>query len=277
MKEGLPLCLYFVDPSFNQTQANPFDGNRPYGEDWIMLKLVESADFTLFTGGGTDGIFRLVLTKATDHWPYRLFDFIGYESALGKHIILAINGEDYEAARRLYHGHSHKDTFLRPYEHPILVHTTTKQSAAAIMDDRCLKSWNALHRLAATRESAPIGSLLGDPPDYRDYIMFSNGGVSVERVVSSRQRGSIEMDIDAPYIAGARFYFHGAKVARSGLLVRDGAHLKVRDALPLADYLLWTATPETLGIPALTTPRLFAETADQAFQAQFAIPLNRDS
>ena len=33
-----------------------------------------------------------------------------------------------------------------------------------------------------------------------------------------------------------------------GLLIRDGAHLKVKDRLPIDKYLIWTATPAELGI-----------------------------
>jgi len=268
---------YFVEQSFEQTKANPFTDNQPYTDEWIMLQLLESAGFSQFTGGGVDGVFRLVLTKANVDWEYMVFDFIQYESDIGKNIILAIDKQDYETARKTYGGHGYKDRFLRPYEHRVLMHSTDKESHATILRDGCLKSWNSLKRLAAMVEKRPIGSLLGDPPDYSDYIMFSNGGISVERVVSSRQKGRVEMDIDVPYVAGARFYFDALRVAEEGLLVRDGVHLKVRDELPLEKYLLWIATPDALGILEETTPRIFAEKADKVFEEKFGIVLNRDT
>ena len=85
------------------------------------------------------------------------------------------------------------------------------------------------------------------------------------------------MDVDIPYVASARFYFDAAKVAEDGLLVRDGAHLKVKDKLPLDKYLLWIATPDVLGITEITTPRIFAEKADQVFQEKYGVVMNRDT
>ena len=270
------MRIYFVEQSFNRTKTNPFQNNLPYTNEWIMLKLLESANFELFTGGGVNGIFRLVITKANIDWEYKVFDFIQYESEAKKNIILAIDKQDYEIAQRIYGVHNFKDNFLRPYEHKILMHSTNKENYAAIIRDGCLKSWNMLKELSELTEEKPIGNLLGDPFDYSDYIMFSNGGISVESVISSRQKGRIEMDIDFPYVAGARFYFDAAKIAEDGLLIRDGAHLKVKDKLTLDKYLLWVATPDALGISENTTPRIFAEKADQAFQDKFSITLNRD-
>ena len=271
------MNMYFVRQSFDQTQTNPFNHHQPYTNEWIMLQLLEQADFKQFTGGGADGVFQLVITKANVDWEYRIFDFIQYESETGKNIILAIDKQDYETAQKTYGRHNYKDRFLRPYEHKVLMHATDKENHAAILRDGCLKSWNLLKQLATVTEERPIGSLLGDPLDYRDYIMFSGGGISAERVISSRQKGRIEMGIDVPYVAGARFYFDAAKIAEDGLLVRDGAHLKVRDTLPLDRYLLWIATPDALGISENTTPRVFAEKADQMFQEKCGIALNRDT
>lgn len=36
--------------------------------------------------------------------------------------------------------------------------------------------------------------------------MFNNGETSSEKVISSKQKGYLEMDLDVPYIAGARFF-----------------------------------------------------------------------
>jgi len=265
--------IYFADQSFDQTTANPYNNNLPYADDWIMLQLLETADFKLFTGGGREGIFRLILTKENLDWAYRVCDFIQYESAHNKNMILAMTKEDYEMAQSLYGNHSYADRFLRPYEQKALVHTTTKESYVSIMQDGCLKSWNVLKTRGVIMEEAPIGRLLGDPSDYSDYIMFSDGGVFSEVVAASKQKGKIEMDIDSPYIAGARFYFDANRIAEDGLLIRDGGHLKVKDRLPVAPYVHWIATPEVLGISENTTPRFFAEKADSAFAQRFKTAL----
>jgi len=267
------MNIYFADQSFNQTTCNPYNNNLPYTDDWIMLQLLETADFKLFTGRGKEGIFRLIITKETPDWAYRVCDFIEYESTHGKNMILAIHKNDYEAAQSIYDNHSYADRFLRPYEQKVLVHTTTKENHVSIMQDGCLKSWNALKKSGVNAEEAPIGRLLGDPPDYSDYIMFSDGGVFLEIVVASKQKGKIEMDIDSPYISGARFYFDAERIAENGLLIRDGGHLKVKDCLPIDQYILWIATPDALGISENTTPRIFAEKADSVFAEKFGIAL----
>jgi len=144
------------------------------------------------------------------------------------------------------------------------------------MCDNCLKSWNILKAEGNLLEEKPIGDLLGDPIDYRDYIMFTNSGKSAERVVSSKQKGYLDMNFDSPYIAGARLYFDAERIAKDGLLVRDGVHLKVKDMLPLDKYLLWVATPEILGISEKTTPRFFAKKADEMFNKNFNVTLPTD-
>lgn len=93
------------------------------------------------------------------------------------------------------------------------------------------------------------------------------GGVSSEIVVNSKQSGKIVMDIDSEYKTGARLYFDAEKIAKDGLLVRDGAHIKVKDCLPLKPYLIWTATWDNVGLETqISTPRIFAELSDEKFE-----------
>ena len=115
-----------------------------------------------------------------------------------------------------------------------------------------------------------IGRKLCAPEDFEDYVMLSQNGVDGELVVASKQLGRIESNPDVPYKPGARFYFDAEAIALDGLLVRDGLHLKVEKKLPLAAYLLWTATPENVD-PDETewTPAKFARKADQSFEAWF--------
>lgn len=81
------------------------------------------------------------------------------------------------------------------------------------------------------------------------------------------------MDKNAEYTAGARLYLDAAKITEDGLLVRDGTHLKVKGTLQLDKYLIWTATPEVLGINAVTTPITFGKTADETFERLFKVAL----
>ncbi len=107
--------------------------------------------------------------------------------------------------------------------------------------------------------------------------MFTHGGISAERVISSKQKGKIEINIDAPYIAGVRFYFDTEKIANDGMLTRDGAHVKVKKCLPLEKYLIWIATPDILRMSENTTPRIFAEKSDAIFFEKFSVFLPRDT
>ena len=77
------------------------------------------------------------------------------------------------------------------------------------------------------------------------------------------------MDAQAEYLTGARLYFDAVKMAADGLLLRDGAHLKVENMLPLKPYLLFSATWETVGLPSrISTPEKFAREADRCFQRE---------
>lgn len=94
------------------------------------------------------------------------------------------------------------------------------------------------------------------------------GGVSGEIVVNSKQTGKIVMDINAEYETGARLYFDAEKIAKDGLLVRDGAHVKVKDCLPLEPYLIWIATWDNVGLESpISTPRIFAKLSDENFES----------
>lgn len=260
--------IYTASCDFSQYTENPYDKNRPYDASWALVQLLENAGFRAFTGSG-GGVFRLMLTKQQAGWQYHVMDFIEYQAAHNKNIIAAVNAEDLAEAERAYQGHCCTDPFLRDDEPPVLVHATTPEGYVSIMKCGFLKSWNTLY----SGGERPIGALLGDPPDFSDYVMFSFGGCFSEIVVAAKQKGRIDMDVHAPYTAGARFYLDAEKVARDGLLVRDGAHVKVRDKLALQKYLLWVATPETVGLPEQTTPFDFGTKADALFQEKFHVRL----
>lgn len=137
-----------------------------------------------------------------------------------------------------------------------------------------LKSWNILKVEEKIKESHPIGKSLGDPIEYSDYIMFTNGGVTGEIVVNSKMRRKITMNINEEYKPGARLYFDADLIAKDGLLIRDGTHLKVKDMLPLDKYLLWYATLDNINLNQLqVTPANFSKMADTEFENQFSINL----
>ena len=264
--------IHFVNPSFEPTYINPITG-KPYDGKWIFLELVDDNSFYIFNGGN-DFVFRLAISKKSDDWQYRIFDFIEYESSYGKQIILSIDNNDYEEAKEIYKNHSFTDRFLRKNEKRILVHSTTLFGFNSILKDKMLKSWKILKSEGKIKEAYPIGKLLGDHEEYSDYIMFTNGGVTGEIIVNSKMKEKVTMNINEEYEPGARLYFDADLIANDGLLVRDGAHLKVKDMLPLDKYLLWYATIDNINLNQLQiTPANFSKTADKEFENQFFIKL----
>ena len=91
------------------------------------------------------------------------------------------------------------------------------------------------------------------------------GGFWNEIVVSSKQKGYICMDADCDYTPGARFYFDTKQLIKDGLLVRDGAHYKIKHKLPLS-YSLFCASLDNINLKGKITPKSFSAAADEAFE-----------
>lgn len=259
--------IYYTTEHFEPSQRNPFDENRPYADNWILLKLIDYAEYILFTGRGKGGVFQVIITKRCLDWKFRIMDFIEYETGENMNIVVAVSKDDLVAAEEEYHGHCYMDSFLRQYEKQVLVHSTTWDGWQSINNCGYLKSWNILKSENVIAEKTPIGEKLGDPYDYSDYIMFTEGGVSGEIVVASRQKWGICMDTAEEYKPGARLYLNAEKLADDGLLVRDGVHMKVKGKLELERYLIWVATIETVQLTCnKVSPREFADLSDTMFQ-----------
>lgn len=233
----------------------------------VLCRLVEGAAWQFRVGGGKG--YTVEISKAFPQWQLHLMDLVHFYDSEGCRVVLVAESADYIAAQAAYAGHSCRDRFLRPDEPAVLTHSTTPDGWTSIQRDGCLKSWNLLRREGQLNEDAPIGAALGDPLGLRDYVMLSGSSVFGEIVVLSRQRGALVYSENAPYRPGARLYFDGASLARDGLLIRDGCHIKTRDRLPLEPYLLWTADGAALcrNGDGLSTPAAFSALADRQFAA----------
>ena len=244
------------------------DTGEPYDDSWTVFSLTDG-DYRMRVGGENGRAYVLDIGKYHLNWKMALGDFIDYHGAAGHKIVLALGRKELDDALDCYRGHSCRDRVLRDHEPPVMIHSTTPECYERIVRDGCLKSWNRLAQEGFFAGEEPIGRLLGDPAELRDYILFGSG-VTGEIVVSSREKRRIEMDWDRPYEPGARFYFDMRRIAADGLLIRDGSEMKVKDVLPLEPYLIWTATAEGLDLgrgPA--TPRRFAEKADLYFREHY--------
>ena len=261
--------LHLVDPAWQENPINPIT-EQPFAADWVILHLTDSQDYTFLNGAQNGSAYAFLVSRSYKYWQYAVSDFLQYHMALGSHILCAMSQQDYTDAVRFSTDHPYNERTLRSYEPAVLVHSTTPNGWTGIQSDGQLRSWNSLRTSDSIDENAPIGTSLGDPADFSDYIMFSDGSLSGEIVVSSKEKGFICMDADAQYLPGARLYFDAAAIARDGHLLRDGAHLKVRDHLPLIPYLLTAITPHTLQLAAQDhTPSAFTHLANQAFSKQF--------
>lgn len=256
--------LYRLD-ELVENRINPITGYE-YDNSWIVLILTDSNEYQQMCGAINGCAYTVKVSRSgCRDWRMAVGDFIGFHEANGKNIILVLSEVDLETAKNFYDGHSYNECLLRENEPLALVHSTPMSSWKSIKKDGMLKCWNRLKAEKAITETQPIGIQLGDPIDFSDYIMFGDG-VTGEIVVNSKQQGKIVMDENAEYLTGARLYFDAERMAKDGLLIRDGCHLKVKDALPLKPYLLWAATWDAIDLMSqLSTPKFFAQQADRMF------------
>lgn len=266
---GYVSLIYRVEEGFTETEINPITSQK-YSDDWVAFCLTTSDQYQIMVGGGSNSIYTVRISKNYQQWKMSLMDFIQFQESCNKNILLSVSNEDFEEAKSAYNNYCFNDSFLRDYEPKVLVHSTTLSGWQYIKKDGYLKSWNILKGERESWEDSPIGSQLGDPTDFSDYIMFSGGAVAGEIVVLSKQNGKIIMDQDMRYIPGVRLYFDAKKIAEDKLLVRDGCHLKVKDKLLLEPYLIWVADWKTIELESeFSTPAEFTVKANNRFNEIF--------
>ncbi len=241
------------------TQYNSFSENGEYGDNWVSISLNRGS----YIIPETKFLYGCVIGRKVDFWEYRVMDYINYNLMYDRNIIFVGSKRLYKKALKKYGDHSIYDRKLRPYENRFVIHSTTAENYQNIKKQGCIKSWNILKNEIPDFEVQPIGSMLGDPEDFRDYIMLGSG-VQCEVVVLSKQKNQLCHDADEEYVPGARIYFDNKILAEKGLLVRDGLHYKVKNELPL-DLALFTATVDNIKINGKITPNSFAQAADIKF------------
>lgn len=248
--------IYFIR---KLTERNPFSKGGKYGAEWVSITVNKSR----YIMPETKFVYGCSIGRKVDFWKYRVMDFINYNLMYNRNIIFVGSKRLYKKALRKYDGHSIYDKELRPYEERFIVHSTTKGNYEKIVSQGCIKSWNVLKNENDAFEKEPIGAMLGDPEDFRDYIMLGSG-LHCEIVVLSKQKKRLCYDVNEEYTPGARMYFDAKQLAENGLMVRDGLHYKVRDRLPL-EYVLFTATINNIFLKDKITPKTFSEEADKEF------------
>jgi hypothetical protein len=253
--------IYFYDKLPDQ---NPFREDGLYDNSLVQLIITDNPEHAMITRKAV--VFQFTVSVWYEGWPFRVMDYISYQWRYGRNVIVTAAPEHYAEAQQVYQGHTSCDPYPRPYEPKFLVHSAPPMALEHIHLDGALKSWTRVKAAHSIAEETPIGAELGDPEDFRDYIMLGEG-LAPEVVVSSKEKGFVCMDADCEYTPGARFYFATSELLSKGLLVRDGCHYKVKDELPL--YLaLFAATVQTLSLKGgKLTPKIFTEASDRAFNA----------
>lgn len=260
-------------PGWCHTDANPFTPDGLYGEAWSSFCLLDRDDDQFTTGKSGAGPFSARFGRRVEHLETRLADFLRYENAHGRTVILSfppdIEADSYVAQALA----DAPDPFaVRPEDPEIIIHATTVAAWHNIRADGMLKAATEQAQQARRVDStSEVGRYLAnEPPEYGDYIMFGTiASTTPEKIVASYQAGRFLLDDDAPYEPGVRLYFDNHRMIAERQIVRDGLHTaKVHQRLPLAPYLL-----AAIGVPEVDpqrevsqwTPRLFVESADRLF------------
>ena len=175
--------IYRVD-KFTENNINPIT-NSKYDESWLVLTLSNDITEPMIVGANNNSAYTIKInSNIHPDWKLAVGDFIDYCNHNNLNGILAITENEYREIKNYYIGHSFTEPFLRDYESPVLVHSTSIKNLEKIQKDGMLKSWNILNSEKTIIEKEPIGKELGDPVDFSDYIMFGNG-VSGEIVVKN--------------------------------------------------------------------------------------------
>lgn len=231
----------------------------------IRCVLTDSKEYKQFNCF-ENSTYTLKISRNFKYWYYDFCDLMDFYKGTDIEVITEVREKDIILARKLYGNHKFNEKTLREYETAVMVHSTTKDNVQSILADKKLKSWNLLKKEKSRWEDKPIGSLLGDIDDFSNYVMLSAFSQNNEVVTASKANGEINTDINQTYVAGARFYLNAKKLARDGLLLRDGAHIKVKDFIDLEKYLIWYSTPQILGVDENLTPNLFFKLSNERFK-----------
>lgn len=234
----------------------------------IICSLTDAENYRVFSNKENE-TYCMKISRLSDTWFYDLCDLIDFYQDTSIKVIINVEESEIQTARELYGEHRFNECILRDYESKILVHSTPWENVDDILYDKELKSWNILKTEKQGWESEPIGAVLGDIEDFSNYVMLSDIQFNNEIIVASKQKQRIDISTEQIYTPGARFYLDAEKMAKDGLLLRDGGHIKVKSRISLEKYLLWYSTTKKLGIDKETTPKVFFEKSNEMFLQLF--------
>ena len=274
MRAGVLVEYHKAPAAWQANHPNPFSLDGSYGCKWSYFEIVDDLGENFTHGKLDNGLFHLRAGRAVAKLGARLADFLRYEPKHGRSVIvhgppdIAVDSMVAEAIESNPDG-----SYLSEEESRWVVHSTDLDAWDNVQRCGTLRSQASLRREG--REVVGLGlSLLKEPEDYAQYIMFSSvDAIGPEHVVASRSKGDIFTEENTPYTPGVRLYVDGHRIIRDGLAVWDGVHfLKVRDRVPLEPYLLAAVTTSDLDLErgaSEWTPRTFLDAATAHFRARF--------
>ena len=270
---------YVIAPEgWSWTESNPFSPDGFYEPGWSGFCVLNREDDQYVTGKVGDGPFCPRFGRCADHLENRLIDYLRYEQAHGRRVILSfpadVDVDRWVARAERCTPESH---VVRPHDPPVVVHATTGGAWDRIRAMGLLvagaRSTSATQAPRDPNKSSALAHYLREePPEYRDYVMFGEmDSTGPERVMASHQAHRFVSDDSAVYRPGIRLYLDNHRLIADGLGTRDGLHvIKVYRRLPLVPYLL-----AAIGVPGIDpentvgawTLRTFVDGADRCFRA----------
>lgn len=240
--EPSALSWRLAPTGWTPADANPWVTGGTYGPTWSCFRLTDADDDQVRNGLQVNGLYVAAFGRRTPHLPDRLGDFLRYEASHGRTVIVAGLPETAVVAALAA---DRPPAAVRSYDARWLVHSTPRAAWELIAQCGELRAAAYLAPPAAGKPT--LGqALVGDPPDYAEYVALGPlEALGPEFVLACRQAGRMLPDPEAVYEPGVRLYFDAHRIISAGLAVRDGLHtLKVRARLPLAPYLV-----AALGVP----------------------------
>ena len=271
-----PGRWFVAPPGWEPDQPNPFAADGTYGPRWSCFHLTGADDDWIRNGCEPSGLHVAAFGRRCEEVEQRLSDFLHYETAHGRNVI--VSGPLDISAEVLVNralALPLSPTAIRSADPRWVVHSTTLEAWTAIQSCGALCSFARL-RGSGKPERALGEVLLGDPPDYTEYVAFGRTeAIGSEFVVACRQAGKMLSGPDTQYEPGVRLYFDAHRILRDGLAVRDGLHtLKVHGCLPLQPYLVLKVAADDL--PPLAageqwTTSMFLQRANEAFERRAGV------
>jgi hypothetical protein len=265
------MMKYHIAPNdWLPTDINPFSTDGTYGSEWCCFCMDGNNPTIDFCGAGENSLYTFRLGHESPTLKTRLADFMRYNKAHHRSIILSFPDDidaDAFIAEALHA--TPEQNVIREEDPKWIVHSTNLEAWESIKADGCLMALSLLEK-----DGRPVKTVgfreLGEPVEFSNYIMLGRtDSVNPEHVVASQAKGYIFTEANTPYKPGIRLYFDNHRIIEKGLCTRDGLHLiKVHEHLPLTPFMAAAIAIDDLDLEDRVeewTPNSFFQAANLEF------------